>query len=64
MLLNGVRLDTLHFTYETNPQTVARSIPIPDPKVLPRPAMLDFVPHDLRSPREIGCNEDPRKLGS
>lgn len=61
--LNGEHLATLHFA-ETSNTTTLHSIPIPDATTLShRVTLIELRPRDVRSPRQLGCNDDERKLG-
>lgn len=64
VLLDGALLSTMHFDQAANDAKVARAIPIEDPRPLSRNTVLvEFRPHDLRSPKVLGCNGDDRNLG-
>ncbi len=64
VILDGELLSTLHFGAANNDVAQVRSIPIAHPELLRRPLLvLDFKPHDLRSPMKLRCNGDPRELG-
>lgn len=61
--LQGRTIGALHFDASSNSLDAIRELPIPKRDA---PAgeitLLELRPRDVRSPRELGCNEDPRRL--
>ncbi len=61
--LQGQTIGTLHFDAASNSLDTIRELPIPRLDVLGGEiSVLELHPHDFRSPRQLGCNDDPRRL--
>jgi hypothetical protein len=62
IFVNAAKVDTLHYSFDANDGTASRTVALPA-KLNPGPMLIELHPLDIRSPRELGCNEDDRKLG-
>lgn len=62
LLVDGEVVTTLHYDHGSNDPKVARAVPLLRP-LSARATLVEFHPHDIRTPKEIGCNDDRRQLG-
>lgn len=61
--LQDQAIGTLHFDASSNSLDTIRELPVPDPDLLRGEiSVLELHPHDHRSPRQLGCNDDRREL--
>jgi hypothetical protein len=64
IFLDETILATLHFDEASNDGAQVRTIAIPDREYLRHRAItIQFVPHDIQSPKKLGCDADQRPLG-
>ena len=64
VVVNDVRVGTLHFDPGANDVEEVQSLPVP-PAALQRgrEITVDFVPRDIRPPSKVRCNADTRRTG-